>query len=203
MTKHIYGITAPMGSGKSTVLELLKKHGFETIDTDKLSKQLLIEHSSYIMKLFPECVSYEIINTKFEPVEYFDLKKYADIIFTNDTKRKMMEDFIYPLLFKKINKIINTTDNIIFIESAILFETNMDKVINFESVIYIWTDYALRIKKVLDNGKYNKTEFLQRENLQMSISKKMSLANVFLHNEYDIIKFEQELEKLLRQLKLK
>ena len=199
MTKHVYGITAPMGSGKSTVLKLLEKRGYTVVNTDELAKEVLYEIIDKVKKSFPECVEYVTINPHLVPVETFNIDKYADVIFTDPGKRKIMENLIYPILFDTLRKIIENTNGIIFIESAILFETGMDKRFNFESIIYIWTDYEQRKRKVLETCNITEDEFLIRENLQLPATQKMGLSDIFLHNKYDIVALDNEIECVLKQ----
>ena len=92
MTKHIYGITAPIGSGKTTALNILKDHDFEIINTDELAKEIHKINIFDIAVLFPECVN-DHIKSKNENGNtvitlLFDTKKYSNIIFTDSEKRK-------------------------------------------------------------------------------------------------------------------
>ncbi len=47
MDRKVTIITGPIGSGKSTVLSVLRELGYETTDLDKISNQILVSNESY------------------------------------------------------------------------------------------------------------------------------------------------------------
>ena len=207
MTKHIYGITAPIGSGKTTVLNILKDYNFEIINTDELAKEILKNNIFNIAVLFPECVNDQIKtvneNGNIVITLLFDTKKYSNIIFTDNEKRKKMEDFIYPILIRKIKKIIKSSKKSVFIESAILFETNIHKVFNFKDIIFIDTNFEQRMKKVIETRNLTKEEFLLRDDLQLDVNKKLQLANIIITNTYNMAQLKTDLLKKIKEHNIK
>ena len=58
MDRKVTIITGPIGSGKSTVLSVLRELGYETTDLDKISNQILVSNESYefLLKNFPNSI---------------------------------------------------------------------------------------------------------------------------------------------------
>jgi dephospho-CoA kinase len=52
--KHAIALTGGIATGKSTVCNLFKLHGFLTIDADKIAHRLLDENSEKIATMFGE-----------------------------------------------------------------------------------------------------------------------------------------------------
>jgi dephospho-CoA kinase len=86
---NAFGLTGNMGCGKSTVVEILKKHkNICVLDCDQISKEILFnpKNKSKIEK---------ILGTKVSE---------AKIIFNDLTKKQKLEEFIHPLVWKEVQK---------------------------------------------------------------------------------------------------
>ena len=84
MAKKVYIITGPIGSGKSTAIKYLSSKGFNTVDLDEVSNQILISKQSinFLKENFPKAIVNNLI----------DKELLAKIVFNNKNKLMILED---------------------------------------------------------------------------------------------------------------
>ncbi len=96
-------ITGYIGSGKTTISNLIKKEfDFFIINVDDIFNELY--QSNEILK--------EEIKTKMN-LEKFDKKELANKVFSNKDKLKELEKIVHPILEKKIEELSLEYENVI------------------------------------------------------------------------------------------
>ena len=86
MAKKIIIVTGPIGSGKSTTIEYLRKKGFQTLDLDKISNEIINSNESI-----------KFLDTNFPGViknQKLDKDSLADIVFNDNDKLKTLEEYL-------------------------------------------------------------------------------------------------------------
>ncbi len=189
----IVGITGILGSGKTTVGEILKKEGFSVISCDEIVDCLLNKKNiiKEVGKIFGKSV---IVNEK------LDRKKIRKIIFENPQKKTELEKLIHPLVFEKIKeKILDTKKNggIIFIEIPLLFETKSEFL--FDKIVVVSAPQK-EIKNRL-KGKYSEEEIERIWKNQFPISWKKKKSDYIIDNSGSILNTEKKVKRLIEKLK--
>jgi dephospho-CoA kinase len=118
------GLTGGIGSGKSTVSQLLGELGAFVVDADKVG------HEIYL----PGKEAWKQVTTAFgqnilAPDQTIDRKKLGAIVFGSDDARKRLNSIVHPLMFTDIDRRIKEKraegfTQPIVIEAAILIEAN-------------------------------------------------------------------------------
>lgn len=138
-------ITGGIGSGKSTVANIIAQNGFPVYSCDKVYADLL--NSGYFDNIFK--------------------KEFGEEIFVND---KLSKDLLIKKLkkensFNKLNKIthpiimqkifeISKGDDVAFFEVPLLFESKLES--EFDQIIVVLRDFEERIKSVINRDKKDK-----------------------------------------------
>ena len=177
MIKKI-AITGGIGSGKSLVSEYLQKLGFQVFSCDKIYKKLIndAEYVREISKLFPEVVENNAIN----------LKTLADIVFTNDEKREILNNLAHPLIMNTLFKRINESEaEIVFAEVPLLFEGGFEK--NFDYVFVILREQALRVADIQRRDNISKAKAQLRIQSQFDYESEIAQERL---NQAHIFKIE-------------
>lgn len=158
MKKRI-AITGGIGSGKSTVKNLIKDRGFPAFSCDEIYAEL-INDRKYIEKItamFPEVVQNGEI----------DKKRLSKIVFDNATARKRLEDVAHPLIMQKLLHLIDKeTHDLVFAEVPLLFEGGYQNL--FDAIIVVVRDKEERIASVQQRDSVSRAEVLSRMNAQVS-----------------------------------
>ena len=90
----ILGITGSSGAGKSTVCEILeRKYSSQTINADKISKQLSKQGTNYLHEIVQKFGN-DILLENGE----LNRKKLANIIYSNSTKRNELNNITFKYI---------------------------------------------------------------------------------------------------------
>ena len=115
----VFGVTGPIGAGKSLVSKLLTKHGFKHLDCDEIVHDLYKSSDIQIAlkKIIPDLkISNNDVDRKW-------LKSY---LIENPKKKKQLEKFVHKEVVTYIEKELKKSKTPIVIEAAFLFETGLD-----------------------------------------------------------------------------
>jgi dephospho-CoA kinase len=177
------GITGGIGAGKTTVCKIFEELGAKVIYADELAKEIMENDESLkkkIKKIFGE-KSYigGKLNRKF----------IADIIFSSDEKRKLLESIVHPAVIKRIlsdlKKIADEGKyNFVIVEAALIFESGFDKELDY--VLVVDADDEIKIKRIMERDKCSKEEVLKRMRAQLDSKIKKELADMVIINDGDI-----------------
>lgn len=179
MEKIIAVITGGIGSGKTHICRQLLINGkFPVISTDSIAK-IVMEY---------EHVKEKIIN-KFGDKSYENgrLNKIfiSNKIFNNITDRQFINDLIHPLVNDHVNELINSYDDeIIFIESALYFESNYK--IPADIIINVTCDYETRLHRLkMRDLSYSHELLIKKINSQLSDVERSIKSDIIIDNTED------------------
>lgn len=189
--KYAIALTGGIATGKSTVCNLFKLHGFLTIDADKIAHKLLDIHSSKIASMFGE-----------EYVENGKVlrKKLGTIIFSNQENKEKLENFIHPLIAQEIekeSKIFEEQGKPYFIDIPLFFE-KMHYPIKKSLIIY--TPREIQIQRLMNRDNCTKEEAELKISNQMDIEEKKSLANLVIDNSTNLKNLQKEVERIIKEI---
>lgn len=189
-------ITGGIGSGKSSVSKIVESSGFPVIKADDLAKELMLKDESVkkkIIKTFgKESFTEKGINTKY----------LADNIFINKEKVGKINSIIHPPTIKKIEEIskkLFEKHNLVFIESALVFEAKIQKL--FDYVILIYADEEIRKARKMENDGMKKIDIEKRMSFQIPDEKKTDRAHFVIDNNSTLEKLESRTKFVIELLK--
>ncbi|MGD8306893.1 MAG: dephospho-CoA kinase [Ignavibacteria bacterium] len=195
MKKIKVAITGNIGSGKSTLSGLLVKKGYAVIIADDISIQLL-KTDEFVKRKVISLFGNEVytsgkLNNKF----------VAGKVFSNPELLDKLNSILHPRVLHEIDKIIEKdfqNEKVIFIESALVYETKIED--NFDYIVLITSDFSLRMKRTLANGKFNEVDFKNREKNQIPQEEKVKKADFVFTNNGSEEELFQKAELLLLTL---
>jgi dephospho-CoA kinase len=118
------GLTGGIGSGKSTVSQLLGELGAFVIDADKVGHEIYLPGKE-AWKQVTAAFGQDIL----APDQTIDRKKLGAIVFSGEEQRKKLNSIVHPLMFTDIDRRIKEKRAAgfakpIVVEAAILIEAN-------------------------------------------------------------------------------
>lgn len=183
----IIGITGGIGSGKSTVSNFISEMGYKVINSDSKAKKLYLENHELKKKLIKE----------FGDEFYLpdgNINKYfiENIVFgdSNESKNnlKKLNSIVHPLVIQdnidEIDKLVENGEEIVFIESALIYEINMQDAYNY--IICVYSPKETVIKRLIERDSTDEEKILNRMKNQMSPEEKKKKADFVINNNSDL-----------------
>lgn len=136
-------ITGEVGSGKTTVSNILREYGYCVFDTDAFSKRILLEEKSIIGQIE------KIVGQKISENGKLDFKKVGQIFDDNPLLEKRFEKWYQPFLGEKIVDKMNALESeakTIFFDIPFLQQKGIAKVFD-----YIWIIKSEERKKMIES----------------------------------------------------
>ena len=188
------GITGGIGSGKSAVLEYLKSIGYTVISCDEIVHNLMKKNGDAYTKIVKRFTK-DILGDDGE----IDRKKLGSVVFNDQLAKKDLENITHPLVIKQIKNQKGTKQNeIIFIETPLLYEANLEYL--FDLVVVINTSLDNQVSRVMQRNNLSKEEAILRINNQIPLSEKAKRAKVVIDNNSSLEDLYYNIDMFLDKL---
>jgi dephospho-CoA kinase len=185
------GLTGGIGSGKSTVSQILAELGAFIIDADKVG------HEIYL----PGNEAWQQVTTAFgrdilAPDRTIDRKKLGAIVFGSDDARKKLNAIVHPLMFKDIDRRIKAKRSEgftkpIVVEAAVLIEANWLPLV--DEVWLVVTDKNAVIERVAAQRGLTAKDTEARIASQISDVDRRKHAQVVIENDGSLEELRQKI----------
>ena len=170
------GLTGSIGSGKTAALNLFKNYDFLTLNLDEEANRIIKKNSDEYKKIV-DFFGKNILNSDYE----IDRKILAGIIFSDASKKKVLEDIIYPALRADIDRIIKASRKpAAIIEGAVIIESGY--YLKLDKTILVACDLSRRIKRTYN--KFDFEDFIRRNKNQLSEKEKIKKSDFVINNNY-------------------
>lgn len=189
MKKYIIGITGGIGSGKSTVSEILRNKNYFVIDADTIAKELLnnTEILKEIKKEFPQAFVENVFNKKI----------LSDIVFNSKSKLNKLNSIIHPEVAKEIIQLINDSDDkLIFIDVPIPTKECFTDIV--DEIWVVSTDKDIRINRIMERSNWSLSTTTSRIVSQLSEEEYLALSNIIINNNGTKKELEDKVNYLLQ-----
>jgi dephospho-CoA kinase len=170
----IIGITGGIASGKSTLSSLLKTHGFPVYDSDLEASRLQNEHPAIVSQtkaLFGDDIYVD---------GQLNRPAVAALVFQNPELLRKLTNIVHPIVkadFLQWARQFNP-NQLIFIESAVLFEANFDGLV--DKVILLTVSEEIRIQRVMERDGSTKKQVLARIKNQIPDTEKIPKSDLVI-----------------------
>ena len=199
MKKVVIGLTGGIGTGKSTVSQILKEKKFSVIDLDIISHEVI---------KFPKVVEKIVENFGKEVLEYNNTgnwivsrEKLGRVIFGNREKRLILNSVMHPEILRIMREKIlecKKENKIIFVEIQLLFEVQWEK--EFDYILLVSAEKETQIKRILSRDNRSKEEALSIINSQMSLDEKKKRSDYVIENDGNIQDLEKKVDDFLKKI---
>ena len=187
----IYAITGGIGSGKSTVCEIIEKLGYTVFSADKVYKELL-KCPTFVEKIYKALA---IDSTDFNN---FNGKLVAEKVFDNKELLCKLNAVTHPEIMKVMLEKSKAVNGVCFNEVPLLFEKKLEN--DFDICVSVYCSQALRIKRLIQRG-MTPSEISKRDAFQFSATEKAKLADIVLFNEGNLEFLNKQVAFVLSRLK--
>ena len=202
----VIGLTGGIGTGKSTVSQILRNKGFSVIDLDVISHKV-IEFPSVVEKIVKNFGKEVLENNENnnDGNRTVSREKLGKIIFSNREKRFTLNSIMHPEILRIMHKKIleceskNEKENkIIFVEIQLLFEVQWEK--EFDYILLVAAKRDIQVRRVLERDKRSEKEAWDIINSQISLDEKRGKSDFVIENDGNIDDLNRKVDKFLKIL---
>ncbi|MDU7163778.1 MAG: dephospho-CoA kinase [Anaerococcus vaginalis] len=193
MSQNKIVITGTIASGKSSLSEILKKKGYQVIDSDKVNKKLLEKDQIN----YKEILSSKAFDEAFD-ADGLDKKKLAEIIFNNPEKRELINKITHKNIIAYINSLIKEKkEKNIFVEIPLYFQ--MKEKFPCDYIWLVTADREFQIKRLIKRDKIDRDFAIKKIESQdfLEMEKK---SDLIFDNSKSIKDLEKKVEIALKKL---
>ena len=180
--KPVIGIVGGVCSGKSTVAAEFAKLGCAVIDADKIAHELLERKAvrEKIVASFGEAI--------LDSAGKIGRKELADIVFADADKLSLLDKIIHPLVLRRSEELMKRIKRqnkvkAVVLDMPLLVEVGWAK--RCDKLIFVDCERQLRAERAKKMGIFYENQLKIRENFQISLDKKISIADNIVDNNSD------------------
>lgn len=173
-SNKLIGLTGGMGCGKSTVLNIFRSLGCDTMDADNICHELY-ENDSLVISQIMDRWGPSLLDKN----NKLDRKKIAKIVFKDKKELEWLNSLLHILVLKKAKEYIADKKNMTIFDVPLLFEADWQY--HFDVTIAVWTTRELQSKRLKGKG-WTEQEISSRIKFQMSADEKLERADFGIIN---------------------
>ncbi len=191
----LIGITGIIGSGKTTVSNMLEKEGFVVIDLDMIAKDTLLQND--VIREIGSRFGKEYISG-----DRVNVERMKKTVFQNEDMLRILEGITHP---KIVDRLFNDVDSIkkrgaksIIIDGPLLFETGLYK--RLDKIVVVSANPEALKERLIKRG-MEQEDIEKRMVFQISLEEKEKLADIVLYNNGTLEGLKREVSKLSETIK--
>lgn len=193
----VIGITGNMGSGKSVASKYIQSKGYKVLFSDDIAKDIITTNKDVkrcIIKAFGE----EAYKDDKYNIAYISGKVFGEKP-ENEENMLTLNAIIHPVVIQELmNQIEEAAENgeeHIFVESALIFELELEEGFNY--IINIHSDEDIIVKRIVERNKISEEEARKRLKSQMPAEEKSKNADFTVLNNSTIEAMHKSLDTIL------
>ncbi len=195
--RTVIGLTGNIGTGKSTVLEILHQFGARTIDADKIAHQA-IQPGGRAYDAVVSTFGGEILDEE----GIIDRTKLGRIVFDDPDRLQVLERIVHPVVFEQMSsELAEATEAVIVIEAIKLLEAGM-AITLCDQVWVVTTDEEQQVQRLMESRNMSRDAAEARMMSQSPQAFKISQADVVLDNNGNLDDLTAQVKKAWNALEM-
>ena len=182
MNPYLIGITGGIGSGKSTVSQIISHLGYKVYDSDARAHEIINDNKLIKDKLIESFGSDIYQDSKFN-------KEYVSkLIFNDESAKTKINSIVHPEVINDFKNWVkeNKIEKFLFKESALLFESSSYK--DLDKTVYIYCDKDIRIERIKIRDPHR-----SRNEIEKIINNQISSDEANKLTDYNLVNDERKL----------
>lgn len=192
--KKIIGITGGIGSGKSTVAEIIEEFGYPVYYSDDRAKEIVNNDAELQLKIR------ELLSDKaYDASGRYDRAFVAQKVFNNVKLLNQLNALIHPAVKKDFERWVEEQNKtFLFKETALLFELKLHEAC--DRSILVTADDEIRIRRVMERDNKTTGQVQAIINRQMPENEKAAMADFVIFNNEGFAELRNATNLVLKQL---
>jgi dephospho-CoA kinase len=192
----LVGLTGGIGSGKSTVAQMLRERGIPVIDADAIARRVVEPgwpaHGE-IATAWPEVIAAD---------GRIDRKKLGAIVFSDLTIQARLEAITHPRIREQVAvqsaALEAAGHGLAFLEAALLVETGFYK--QLDGLVVVSLDENAQLERVMARDACTRESAVARIRAQRPLADKVRVADHVIDNDGDIESTRAKLAQIVHAI---
>jgi dephospho-CoA kinase len=192
----LIGLTGGIGSGKSTVAEMIRARGVPVLDADRIAREIVAPGTPALAEIaaaWPAVVA---------PDGTLDRRRLGQIVFADPEARRRLEAITHPRIAARAAAEARALEaaghRLAFYEAALLVETGRHR--EFDGLVVVTADEAAQLERVRARDGLPEAEARARIRAQLPLAEKVEAASHVVDNSRDLAATQAQVDALLRAL---
>ena len=191
------GLTGNIGSGKSTVADLLIKKGAALIDSDALARAAT--NDADVLTAIQTQLGKELVQDG-----ALDRQKTAELVFNNPEALKTLNSIIHPWVraesVRRTQALLEQEKPpaIIIFDIPLLYENALETTV--DAVIVVDVPLELRIHRVQERSGLSEDDIRVRDAAQLELTEKVKRADYVIDNSKGLDELKQQVNEVWSKL---
>lgn len=198
----VVGITGGIGTGKSTVAQIIAEMGYPMISTDAIAKEIMLSDKKVISEI-KSAFGNEAYNEDSTP----NTKFISDAVFGSsadaDARLLVLNSIVHPPVIERLSDIVAALEDegkeIIFVESALIFESGIEE--DFDFIITVDAPEDAVVARVSGRSGLTREQVLARISGQMPNKEKIAVSDFVIDNKGTIDELRTSTEMIVEVVK--
>lgn len=188
-------ITGGIGSGKSTVSEIIRKMGYVVVSADKVYSELLL-NEDFVKEI---CELMNILPIEKDGRITIDRKALSALVFSDKTQLSRLNDFTHPRIMDEIFRRSEGVEPLFFAEVPLLFERGYET--EFDNVFVVRRQLDLRLSGTVKRDGKTEAEIRKVIDNQFDYEgNKSGYKSIIIENNGTIHELETEVLEAVKRL---
>jgi dephospho-CoA kinase len=193
----VVGLTGGVGSGKSTVAEMLREHGARVIDADRLAREV-VEPGEPALAAIRDAFGGEVLL----PDGRLDRATLAARVFSDDEARARLDGIVHPEIAARARAAMDQAraDGVPWVvyDVPLLYENGLESMC--DRVVVVTATDAQRCARLAGRSGWSESEISARMAAQMPLADKADRADDVIDNSGSLDATRAQVRALVERL---
>jgi len=193
----LVGLTGNIGSGKSTVAQMLSERGATIIDADVLARRAVEAGTPAFAKIVARWGS-----SILAPDGHLDRAALRRVVFADHAQLEELNQIVHPeverLRARLIDQAKRRGDRVVVCDIPLLFERHMTD--RFDRIVLVDSHRAIRLERLVKERGLRETEAMDMIAAQMPAELKRARADFIVENDGTFAQLERRVNEVWTSL---
>ena len=192
----LIGLTGGVGSGKSTVAEMLRELGADVLDADEAAHAAYEPGSAGFGQVVREFGEQYVTDGR------IDRRRLGQLVFNDPDARRRLNAIVHPLVREwMVTRTAEAADRgaqVVVQDVPLLYESGLEPM--FSSVVLVYVPEALQVERLVSSRDFTEERARAVIAAQMPIEEKRRRAHIVIDNSGTLEQTRAQVEELWAQM---
>jgi dephospho-CoA kinase len=194
----LIGIAGQIGSGKSEVARIFKKHGAFVLSADKIGREV-VEKNPATLKRLVKAFGKKILSK----TGRLRRRSLGEIAFASEEEKRKLNNIVHPVLLKELEnqaRAVSRKYDMVVIDAALLIDWKWDRKVDY--TILVHAPDKIKLDRLIKMG-YSKAEAGNRIRSQLKYRELRKRSDFVVLNNKSLDSLELKVKKIVMKLRQK